>query len=180
MKKILLLLVNGLLITCLSGSSLADPFTPQLYTVSGNLYTGQIQLYPGETIQVKLGGYDFINTDTDFDYYAHVLNASNGGNTGQLTFSLPSGSFHPTGSKLSSVPFIDTNNIGISLASSAPIGATYNIEIGAKLPDGQGGYLETGVLTTQDASNPEFPTVALPIGAMLGLLFFIGRKRGDI
>lgn len=35
-------------------------------------------------------------------------------------------------------------------------------------------------LSNAQVNVPEFPSIALPIGAMLGLIFIVGRKRGDL
>jgi hypothetical protein len=36
------------------------------------------------------------------------------------------------------------------------------------------------VIVTAEAKIPEFPTVAAPVAAVLGLLFVFGRKKGGL
>ncbi|AKB17601.1 hypothetical protein MSWHS_0738 [Methanosarcina sp. WWM596] len=65
--------------------------------------------------------------------------------------------------------FTDTNVIIVTRESSAPADAIYKVTIG-----------DTEFLLTSASTNlyvPEFPTVAAPIAAILGLFFIFGRKK---
>lgn len=171
MKKILLLLVSGLLIACMAGSAMADPFTPQLYTQDGNVVGATIDLKPGESIYVRLGGTEFSYLNVDFTYRVEVTGARNGGRETDVTITAPSNPFHPTHNG-----YIDTQLVKIDLDPNAPVGAIYSIEVGAEYR-GEGTFVDRGIASRGVTAIPEFPTVALPVAGLIGLLFIFGRKK---
>lgn len=174
MKKILLLIVSGLLIACMAGSAMADPFTPELYTQSGDPVGAYIDLKPGETTYVRLGGTQFAYLGVDFTYKVDVTGAAKGGSESDVTIIPPSNPFHPTGNG-----YIDDQLVEIKLAANAPVGAIYSIEVGAEYK-GEGTFVDRGIASRGVSSIPEFPTVALPVAAILGLVFIFGRKKEEL
>lgn len=67
--------------------------------------------------------------------------------------------------------------------NGAPEGATYKVNIGSTRQVGTGEISKEFVLTsasTTVSNIPEFPTVALPVAAILGLVFIFGRKKDGL
>ena len=65
--------------------------------------------------------------------------------------------------------------IRFSAIGAAPVGATYDIEI----KDLATGNSFKARLIVSASSIPEFPTIALPIAAILGLAFIFQRRREE-
>jgi|GEM_PF-1403438 len=181
MKKIILLIVSGLLIACMAGSAMADPFTAGLYkTATGDAVGATIDLKPGETTQVYLGGYAFTPEylGKDYTWTGVVESAPPGHSITDVTIELPSESFVPPISPVPSelLPYIDPHPIKITLAAGLENGLSYGIAIGAT----HGGVTtirDYAVMSRTVKSIPEFPTIALPVAGVLGLLFVFGRKK---
>ncbi len=169
MKKILLLLVSGLLVLSLAGPAMAIgiDFPPSSY-VSGvpNVYitpdgTTVTKLSTGVTTSVA-GDYTFeIKTDTD-SLEASIVNLN--------------GDSISWGSSTSSST--STINLGVT---------TYDCDLCVRgFTDGLITIYATGpngaeppqeVEVSVKSNIPEFPTIALPIAAILGLVFIFGRKK---
>jgi len=76
--------------------------------------------------------------------------------------------------------FVDADVFELTLSPSAPVGAQYKIIVKT--------YINGEVLTDEEflasasqrfESIPEFPTVALPVAAILGLAFFMQRRKEE-
>lgn len=84
--------------------------------------------------------------------------------------------FNPSGNS----SYMDTEAITISVKETAPVGALYTVEIGAGNPDDMSSAItEFQTVSKSIESIPEFPTVALPIAAILGLAFFMQRRKEE-
>lgn len=185
MKKILLL-ISGLLIACMAGSAMADPFTPELYykTQTGDFVGigSSIDLKPGNTVNVYLGGWAFSSAavDKDYNWVADVTYASTGDNT-DVTIELPTTAFHPpsTPSFTAVSPYIHPDPIKLTLDSSVAEGEKYSVSIGAKYGTASA-VIDQGIASRDVSAIPEFPTIALPVAAILGLVFIFGRKKEEM
>ncbi|WP_052727365.1 PEF-CTERM sorting domain-containing protein [Methanosarcina siciliae] len=183
MKKILLLIVSGLLIACMAGSAMASPFTPELYyKTSTGEYIGigsSIDLKPGNSVSVYLGGWSFssISLGNDYTWVADVSYASTS-NPSDVSIDLPTTAFNPpTSPEFSSTsPYIHPDPIIISLDSSVGEGATYTVSVGAQYGDASA-IIDQGIASRDLTAIPEFPTIAAPIAGIIGLLFIFGRKK---
>ena len=177
MKKVILILVSGLLITCMAGSALA--FSAEIYTSSSggsqNILSNPINLKPGDTVTVYLGGSSIPQSyvNQDFTWIKGVTGAAPAtkANTGQITITVPNKNFKPTSNS-----YIDPDPITVHLDEGAPEGASYSIEIGASR-ESEEGIKENSVISRIVKSIPEFPTVALPVAAIVGILFIVGDRR---
>ena len=69
----------------------------------------------------------------------------------------------------------ETLRITFAAAASAPNGATYEIQIS----DDGTGNIHTISCHVKSANIPEFPTIALPVAAILGLAFIFQRRREE-
>ena len=167
MKKILLLIVSGLLIACMAGSAMANPDSAQIWDATGENRVDLIgiSLLPGETkdftLWVELSP---SATDQTFEYATEVTGASGGGTVDQITITTPDTFTVPANLAV----YKDIGNIHITLSNSAPIGAKYTFTVGGK---------HFVVARATVSSVPEFPTVALPVAAILGLVFIFGRRK---
>lgn len=170
MKKTLLLLVSGLLITCMAGSAMAyDAF---IWNGEGTgAATVPIQLAPGES---KTLSYHGENIDArafglDLPYSYSVEPSDSLGSEGDISVIFSDPSFTPTTS-------ISTDTGVITITNTGGVeGASYLVTISA------GTYgVEFGAASRRVDSIPEFPTVALPVAALIGLVFIFGRKKEEL
>jgi hypothetical protein len=174
MKKILLLIVCGLLTTLtagsamamsldlLSGPSLSDP------SISGTT----IELSSGQTSNIYLKAHTDPTTpsgNTNFDVKVKRLD-SNGVVINQpIHLTTSSSTF-----TLNLIPSSDiVGPTPVSIGVGPGVGKDpefYRIVVGSE-------DLEVKVTTNVRTLIPEFPTVAVPVAAVLGILFIIGRKK---
>jgi hypothetical protein len=186
MKKIVLLILSGLLIASIAGSALATPASSVLINKdTGDTISDKdlnLQQNVPLNIQFKVTAYTPAESDHTYTYgYAvTVLQNKNGNMIGSksdinvvpptpATFYLPtitSGTGTFLDSKFTTVTLLNS----VKDAQGAP--AIYKITIGDE------GFILTSAST--NVSVPEFPTVALPVAAVLGLLFVFGRKKVDV
>ncbi|WP_440954699.1 PEF-CTERM sorting domain-containing protein [Methanosarcina sp. Mfa9] len=169
MKKILLLLVSGLLVLSLAGPAMAIgiDFPPSSY-VNG---VPNVYITPDGITVTKLstvvttsvaGDYAFL-IETDTDSLEASIENLNGG-------SISWGSY--TSSSTSTI------NLGVANYDCDLYvrGSTDGlITIYATGPDGAEPPQEVEVFVKSNI--PEFPTVALPVAAILGLVFIFGRRK---
>jgi hypothetical protein len=190
MKKMLLLLVSGLLIACMAGSAMANPCN-----VDFSKYSFGIGSPGGDQGTVSVDQYLIQGTRTisvvtsDPSIEAQIV-----GITGWASgSSRQSGTYDITGTSI--------NGIICDPVSHDPVKKSFTLKIrhAANTP------LKTGTVTVFDnegntykstvsdsasvavardsgsatgaASIPEFPTVALPVAAILGMVFIFGRKK---
>ena len=134
-----------------------------------------IELKPGCSIDINYGGnaFSIINVDYLWGYTVTPI-SDTGATLSQLTVTIPDMATHPF--YPTSDPYIDTRPITIALNASTPVGARFIVHIGA----GD----ETAGIAFDTASRdinsvPEFPTIALPVAAILGLAFIFQRRREE-
>jgi hypothetical protein len=194
MKKILLLLVSGLLIACMAGAVLADPVNDETLINAPN---GQIVATPGQPTPVTINLFPYAPGGINVNSYhevmlqldvtkpvitvdlpakdwagnsAHWLNKNN-----QAISTLTSTN---NVAYLANQKFTTTSKIVATVHTSATTSAgslTVNIDRDA---DCQHVYIATD--TDPITSVPEFPTVAVPVAGVLGILFVFGRKKEEI
>jgi hypothetical protein len=172
MKKMLLVLVSGLLIACMAGSAMATTLevTPSSVVVAPN---------SEETVDVIVSDFPTDNYDLSLSVSqpadaisAEILNSDNLGllNLGPVDFTNPlvnkqivlsTGQVVHAKLKISRNDLTDDGTVIIKIDN---LQKTLHIEAS-----------ETVVVEA-----PEFPTVAAPVAAVLGLLFVFGRKKGGL
>jgi hypothetical protein len=182
MKKMILVLVSGLLIACMAGSAMANPAGMEV-RLNGKL------IGPGTSISVIPGNEYTLNVKTfliDYRFTSNqnmpreitVTTNSFGSKTVEAKLLAPGKSWtafgtsvtdtytaeYPTTEYNYQVKFVanSAGHIQIRDAGSNDNSNTFNIDVAEE------GY---GI------NIPEFPTVALPIASVLGLLFVFGRKK---
>lgn len=175
MKKILLLLISGLLVLTLSGTTMAgdinlltppDPDTQKYIIPEG----GQLNV-PFEVTGLTKGS-----------TYTMMFTVTGSGLSGEIQeFSvLPSSSGGVTWTHTFTYDGDDEGNIHIERSSTVPAGqGTVQVNIIRGDSTDVANAAVTGGLAAawMDIAIPEFPTVALPIAAIIGLVFIFGRKK---
>ena len=164
------LIISTLLIVGLVGMiGTAAAYNLRAYDAAGTAPADNpLELLPGETIVLSLYMESMAN---DYDTFPITTTVSSiaGSNTADVTVSLDTGVLTPGGSD----PHIQVGEVTIVLSPSAPVGAQYNIAISAP-----GAItMDLGLTSRNVNSIPEFPTVALPIAAVLGLMFIISSRK---
>jgi hypothetical protein len=181
MKKMLLLLVSGLFIACMAGSAMAMPASSILKNAdNGQIISNQdLSLSPGQSIHILfcVDAYTPLESDQTYTYGYAVTpwKNSNGvtlGSSSDMSVDVPAPkSFTLPAITTGTGSFTDTKIITVTLKDTAPIEAAYKVTIGDE------GFILTSASTTISNNIPEFPTVALPVAGMIGLLFIFGRKK---
>ena len=158
----------------------ASAYTAHLYDDAGTLITtdNPIELKPGDTINVYYGATSVLSDQLglSFDWNVNELTAhtSTGAVDGQLVITLPSTAFVPD-----NTDYVDSRAITLALHPDTPHGASFYFEIqaGGNVVDGI--TLESADASRTTVSVPEFPTIALPIAAILGLAFIFQRRKEE-
>ena len=165
--RILLYLIVAMIAT--AGTSIA--YDGNLWDADGiGPAPNPLVLQPGDNITLSyymenLYGPD-INQSFEYNYTVTVI-AGATAVPGDITVTL-SASVTPTSS-----PYIDLAVINIEKSADAPLDGKYRVQISA---GGESVEIDTATRTIE---VPEFPTVALPIAAIIGLAFFIHRRRDE-
>lgn len=169
MKKILLLLASGLLIACMAGSAMAGETILSTDNVQINP-NGQAVTDISTSISLPAGTYQ-TKVYTDNDNLEAWLESSDPIAVGNVNLWAKINPLVTPDYKLTA-PRTYTGTLHIRGTGAGMV------------------TVETDKGTTQlkrlysvesvEVQVPEFPTVAAPVAAVLGLLFVIGRKRGDL
>ena len=180
MKKAILLLVSGILVLALAGSAMAMPANSILINaVTGETISNQdLVLKPGDTLSVQfcVDAYTPSESNMTYDYDYKVTPWVNRdgvvlGTAADVSVDIPAPqTFYLPKITSGFGTFTDSKVITVTVENTAPIGAVYKITIG-----------DVGFILTSASTNvnfvPEFPTVALPVAAILGLVFVFGRRK---
>ncbi|MEL7664297.1 MAG: PEF-CTERM sorting domain-containing protein [Methanosarcina mazei] len=130
-----------------------------------------IVLGPGESKTLSYHVENILpdNVGKDLTYSYTVQPSNSLGNEGDISIVFSSPSFTPSSTTDTDIGVITiTNTAGIE-------GASYLVSVSA------GAYgVEFGAASRHVSSIPEFPTVALPVAGILGLLFIFGRKKEEM
>lgn len=176
MKKILLLLVSGLFIACMAGSAMAlelqilkdDASAPailELTPKSDNYYDLRVLQGLGSTV-------DYSTYDVKIK-----LPASNeyvDATSSQVSVHFDDGSF-VTPAVDSGDNNLDEGELIITLGD-IPEGSeiTFNVKAADKV------LSLNAVASRRITTVPEFPTLAFPVAAVIGLVFIFGRKKDGL
>jgi hypothetical protein len=189
MKKILLL-VSSFLIICMAGTAMCGSCT-LLYAVNNSEISGDLTLAKGDTLDVKLKIGNIGDRDLEYPWTIKSLvqplpsSTNPVGNAGDIDVDIVGTNPFNLPSKATYFP---DAVISITMMDSAPDKASYKVEIGAYY-DTTGGTsytIQYGEIQLAAASEnvtaavPEFPTIALPVAALIGLVFIFGRKKEEM
>lgn len=174
MKKMLLLLVSSLLIVCIAGLAGASNtvLTPDDVTITPD---GDSIASVATSIRINTQGtYHVTLTATD-GLFAYLESSSpiavgNSGNWASSGHSLSSSSFSSKVQAYNGNLFIKGTKPGTVTVT------TYSESTGDSTTQSYSVYSAESV----NVSVPEFPTVALPVAALIGLVFVFGRKKEEL
>jgi len=171
MKKMLLLLVSGLLIASLVGPALADPCNiavnpgnPISIIPDGSSKTSVPVFITDITSRIPSPHTRLISVHTD-DANLHVRIFGNGVDITTSTATV-SGTYTYNG-----IPPTFTMELWGNKAGGVTVTDWATVD-----PTGAPAEFDVGT-SSRDVNVPEFPTVALPVAGVLGLLFVFGRKK---
>jgi hypothetical protein len=156
----------------MTGIAAANPFNLEI--LKG---TNPLQMADGDSVILDLSGNTFTSKDitngTMFDLTANVTCLSGCVGAADVTVAFTNPQFGPAASGT----VINANALTISknaIGGADTVGSLYKVTVTAG-PNGD--FAEIGVATRSVENIPEFPTVALPIAAVIGLVFLFQNKK---
>jgi len=171
MKKMLLLFVSGLLIACMAGSAIASNTVVSTDEVSITP-DGQTISDVGVSVKLTSAANTYRTTVTASDGLSAYLQSSSPIAVGDSSTWASSGSLSGNPFTIPSAPTTYSGTLHIKGTKPGTVTVTTYYSGGS---DQQVYSVYSG--ESVDVSVPEFPTVALPVAAMLGLVFVFGRKK---
>ena len=169
MKKILLAIA---LISLFVGTAAADPYNAAIWNAAGTATApNPIVIHPGETLTFSYHGQNFAADNQVLPYYSEVVAVSGGAQVSDMTVSISKTNFEPG----TADPYTDVGVIQITLDANAPRTGQWRVTIGAG-PDAVTADIGSAA---RNFLIPEFPTIALPVAAILGLAFFMQRRKEE-
>lgn len=169
MKKMILATLVALVML----SGVASAYNAAIWNEAGtDTAPNPLYLKPGDSLTLSYHVQNLapnaVGVEIDYDYTVVAL--SPGAQVSDITVTLPA-TFTPA-----DVIDTDVGVINIALDGAAPVGEEYRVTIkaGDELVD-----IDFGSASRNVTSIPEFPTVALPVAAILGLAFFMQRRKEE-
>ncbi|WMW25445.1 PEF-CTERM sorting domain-containing protein [Methanolobus sediminis] len=170
MKKLLVILAVFALFI---GTAAANPYNGAIYTEDGSAEApNNIIIQPGETQTYSYYGVSFTAPNLVLEYHATVypLNAAAQASDMTVTFA------HPNMEPGLNDPYMDYAVFTVHLDENANPNGEWRIVISAG--DASSASSDWGS-ASRDFEVPEFPTIALPVAAILGLAFFMQRRKEE-
>jgi hypothetical protein len=164
--KILLYLIVAIIAT--SGTAMG--YEADLWDEAGtSSLPHTVIIQPGESLVMSyhMEGIANLNEPLIYEYAVSVRSGSGSPNDIEITY--------PHDVIPTSDPFVDVGNITITKNANAPMDTVYTIQIKAG-PQGAGAVIDTASRTNE---VPEFPIIALPVATIIGLAFFLRRRKGE-
>lgn len=167
MRKILIMTLVALVATMGTVSA----YDASIWNQDGTAAApASLQIKPGDSLILSYHMENLsqaqIGESLNYSYY--VVPLGGGASASDVTVTIPA-TVTPT-----AVSYTDVGAIKINLNAAAPVGAKYRVTIAGgdiEIP------IEFGAASRTLESIPEFPTVALPVAAILGLAFVFMRKK---
>jgi len=130
-----------------------------------------IVIKPGQTLTFSYHGENFASDDQVLPYFSEVQAVGGGAVDTDMTVVITETNMEPG----TADPYTDVGVIQITLDANAPVTGQWRVTVGAG-EDVQ--TLDVGS-AARNFLIPEFPTVALPIAAILGLAFIFQRRKEE-
>lgn len=172
--------LSVVLLVLISLMGTAQAWNVALKDMAGNdLTPDPLHMNFGQTIKVGVGHTAIPDKVVSIEYQIVGIYP----NDGSITVNLLKPNSAAVGPGLA--PFIENDVVSIKMENSADPNVDYNVRIGAVGKNATGGiYTEltpagVHVQAVHGVNVPEFPTVALPIAAILGLAFFMQRRKEE-
>jgi hypothetical protein len=152
----------------------AAAYTPDIWDAAGEGPAGDLTLKPGETVTLsyRMQSISVVEHGMILPYTSQVHVFSGPGSASDITITTPENVTVPNANT-----YTDVGAITISIAANAPAGTIYRVSIGAGPV-----IIESEIDSASRYVNseiPEFPTIALPVAAILGLAFFMQRRKEE-
>jgi hypothetical protein len=169
-NKIIMITAMLAVMVAMTGIAAANPYDAFIYVADGSAAAPQPLLIPnGGNVDLSYRGENIVNAAINKDLkYNYSVVAFGGGVVGDITVTFTHANFHPTAKN-----FTDVGVVNIARSASAPAGATYRVTIKA---GDEAADVDFGA-ASRNLEVPEFPTVALPIAAVIGLVFLFQNKK---
>jgi hypothetical protein len=168
-NKIVMIAAMLAVMVAMTGIAAANPFN--LAIVGGS---NPLELAPGTSTVLDLKGDTFhaydITASTAFTYSFNVTCITTGCDTSKVAVTFPVSS----NITAAAGEVVQPGNFKVEVLSSSPVGDEYLIILQA---GPNGAKNEFGIATRGVQAIPEFPTVALPVAAIIGLVFLFQQKK---
>ncbi len=122
------------------------------------------------TFEIFLDGTKTISTDL-------TGTIDNGANWGQMGYSAPHNTYMDGSEYVSTWTFKVKDNGDAN--DNAQVGVEYDIFFTADIDDNRDWTIFRGSATSDTTAVPEFPTIALPVAAIIGLAFILQRRNEE-
>ncbi|AFV23324.1 hypothetical protein Mpsy_1116 [Methanolobus psychrophilus R15] len=151
----------------------ASAFDASIWNAAGTTaVTNPIVIQPGQTLVLSYHGANFASPGQvmPYSYNVQALTGT-GADTSDMTVNILKDNFEPREND----PYTDVGVIELTLNENASATGKWRVTITA----GE----DTNTLDVGSAARnfeiPEFPTIALPVAAILGLAFFMQRRKEE-
>ena len=169
MKKMILLIT---LIALFVGTAVADPYDGNIWNAAGTAAApNPIVIHPGDTLTFSYHGENFAAENQVLPYFTEVNAVGGGAADSDMTVTISNANFEPG----TADPATDVGVISITLDANAPVTGQWRVTIGA----GEDAHTLDVGSAARNFLIPEFPTIALPVAAILGLAFFMQRRKDE-
>ena len=197
MKKLQIFLLALMISISIAGTALADEpriiigdYIPTYHMVTPGLDISNLELAPGQSCVINMGGWNFgysgptHTVDNAYNWYYEAYIKDTTTHTDDISFVPEVEPFYPSKKGVSpdDAWYDSTNNIRVTLSGDAIPGTKYEIRIGGyhPSPNSPTTHLDFTVGAIDGTAIPEYPSIAAPVGALLGLIYIIGRKKDVI
>jgi hypothetical protein len=169
MKKILLVLTICVLFV---GTASADPYDANIWNAAGTAAApNPIVIHPGETLTFSYNGANFAADNQVLPYFSDVVAVGGGAVATDMTVTISETNFEPG----TADPYTDVGVIQITLDANAPETGQWRVTVGA----GEDAVTKDIGSAARNFLIPEFPTIALPVAAILGIAFLMQRRKQE-
>ncbi len=171
-KTILIALIA--LVALVGSASAALTHDASIWNVDGSAVAANpLQIQPGETLTLSYHAASLVpaavGQSAKYGFTTGVVSGPGVASDLKVEFGHPD--FAPT----SQPTYNDAGVITLKLDADAPVGTVYKVTIQVAGVD----TFIYGQASRQVEAIPEFPTVALPVAAILGLAFFMQRRKEE-
>lgn len=150
----------------------ASAYDANIWNAAGtNPAPNPIVIKPGETLTFSYHGENFPANNQVLPYFADVQAVGGGASDTDMTVVITKANMEPGVAD----PYTDAGVIQITLDANAPVTGQWRVTIGA----GEDAVTKDVGSAARNFLIPEFPTVALPIAAILGLAFLFQRRKEE-
>jgi len=168
MKKLLVIAIIAFI--AMAGS--ASAYNAAIWNEAGTASApNPIVIKPGQTLTFSYHGMGFAAENQTLPYFTDVVAVGGGAAASDMTVVVSNTNFEPG----TADPATDVGVIQVTLDANAPMTGQWRVTVGA----GQDAVTKDVGSAARNFLIPEFPTIALPVAAILGLAFFFQRRKEE-